>query len=330
MSRLSITIAAAAYDRVQALRDGTVRIEGCDHEFLTAGHEDLFLRGFHNAEYDVCELSMSSYLMSAARGSSPYVAIPVFLSRLFRHSAIYLNSAAGIARPADLAGKRVGVPEYQITAALWSRGLLEDEYGVPPSALEWFQGGLHQPGRKEKLALSLPPSIRIQGIGPDATLDELLRTGEIDALISARAPRGFVEGDPRVVRLFPEYRKEEKAYFERTGVFPIMHVVAIRRTLVDAHPWLPNVVFDAFTRAKDLAVAAFSDVSALRVTLPWFAAELEETRAMMGDDFWPYGIDANRKTLLLLLEYAKRHGTVDRLLSFEEVFAPSTLVNRII
>jgi len=325
MSRLHLSIATEAYDRVLALRDGRVQIEGCEHQVLLAGHEQLFLRGFHNAEYDVCELSMSSYLIATAQGDCPYVAIPVFLSRLFRHSAIYVNSSSDITHPSQLKGKRMGVPEYQMTAALWARGLLDDEYGVPPSAMEWFQGGLHEPGREEKLTLNLPADISMRAIAPGATLNAMLCEGEIDAVMTARAPRAFIEGDPRIVRLFPNYRQDEQAYFRKTGIFPIMHVVAVRRTLVEQHPWLANAVFDAFSRAKDLAVANFSDVSALRVTLPWFAAELEETRAIMGSDFWPYGVEANRKILSLMLDYAHRHGTVDRMLCFEEVFAPSTL-----
>lgn len=322
---LSLSIATEAYDRVLALRDGRVRIQGCTHTFLVVPAETLFVRGFHNAEYDVCELSMSSYLMSVARGENAYVAIPVFPSRLFRHSAIYVNSRAGIVEPSQLGGRTVGVPEYQITAALWARGLLDDEYGVSPSAMRWFRGGLHEPGREEKLPLRLPSDIRISDIGPTDTLDEMLCAGRLDALISARAPKAFVAGDPRVARLFPDYRRAERAYFEKTGVLPIMHVLAIRRELVAAHPWLANAVYDAFCQAKDLAVEGFSDVSALRVTLPWFAAELDETRALMGRDFWPYGIEANRTTLSLMLGYAFRHGTVDRLLRLDEVFVPSTL-----
>lgn len=325
MSRLSLSIATAAYDRVQALRDGRVRIEGCEHEILTAGHEQLFLRGFHNAEFDVCELSMSSYLIAQSRGVSPYVAIPVFLSRLFRHSAIYVNSVAGITAPSELKGRRMGVPEYQMTAALWARGLLDDEYGVAPSDMQWLQGGLHQTGRSEKLELNLPQAIRMQVIGPDDTLNQMLLDGEIDALMSARAPRAFEQGDPRVVRLFPDYRTAEIEYYRKTGLFPIMHVLAIRRSLVDQHPWLANAVYDAFCTAKDLAIEAFSDVSALRVTLPWFAAELDNTRNLMGRDFWPYGAEANRKTLSAMLGYAHRHGTVDRLLAFDDIFVPSTL-----
>ena len=322
---LHLSIATEAYDRVLALRDGRVRIQGCDHTFLVVPAEALFVRGFHNTEYDVCELSMSSYLMSVARGDNAYIAVPVFPSRLFRHSAIYVNASAGITEPSHLAGRTMGVPEYQITAALWARGLLDDEYGVPPSAMRWFRGGLHEPGREEKLPLRLPDDIRMADIGPADTLNEMLCTGRIDALMTARAPRAFTEGDPRVARLFPDYRRAETAYYRKTGVLPIMHVLAIRRELVAAHPWLANAVCDAFCRAKDLALEAFSDLSALRVTLPWFAAELEETQALMGRDFWPYGVEANRKTLSLMLGYAHRHGTVDRLLRLDEVFAPSTL-----
>jgi len=326
-STLSLSIATEAYDRVLALRDGRVGIQGCSHNFLVVPAEKLFVRGFHNTEYDVCELSMSSYLISVARGENAYMAIPVFPSRLFRHSAIYLNRDAGITEPSQLAGRTMGVPEYQITAALWCRGLLDDEYGVPPSAMRWVRGGLHEPGRVEKLALTLPDAIRITDIGPGDTLNDMLCIGRIDALITARAPQAFVDGDTRVVRLFPDYRQAEKAYFQKTGVLPIMHVLAIRRALVEQHPWLANAVYDAFCHAKDLAVEAFSDVSALRVTLPWFAAELDETRALMGRDFWPYGIEANHKALSLMLDYAHRHGTANRLLRLDEVFVPSTLAS---
>ena len=325
MTQLLLSIATEAYDRVLPLRDGRVGIEGCAHNYLVVPAEQLFLRAFQGQEYDVCELSLSSYLLSVSRGDNAYLALPVFPSRLFRHSAIYLNSAAGIAKPADLIGKRIGVPEYQMTAALWARGLLDDEYGVAPAAMTWFRGGLHQPGRVEKIALRLPPSIAISDIGEGATLNVMLRDGALDALMTARAPLAFLEGDPSVIRLFPDYRRTERDYYARTGVFPIMHVLGLRRTLAEQHPWLANAVCDAFRQAKDMAVAAFSDVSALRVTLPWFAAELEETRAMMGEDFWPYGVEANLPTLVKLLDYAFRHGTTARRLALDEVFAPSTL-----
>ena len=324
--RLNLSIVSAVYDRVQALVDGGVNVDGCDHTFLTAGAEQIFFRAFETAEYDVAELSMGSYITAVARGDCRYVAIPVFLSRIFRHSAIYCNADAGIAAPADLIGKKVGVPEYQMTAALWVRGFLDDEYGVSPDKLHWHQGGLEEPGRYEKVPLRLPDGTRFETIGPDKTLDAMLVSGEIDALISARTPRSFASGHPKVERLFPDYRAAEKAYYTKTGVFPIMHVVGVRRDLVERHPWLPNAVVDAFVKAKDLAVDWFSNVAALRVTLPWFAAELDETRALMGPDFWPYGIEANRRTLSLMLHYAHQHGLTDRLLTLEDLFAPSTFV----
>ena len=324
--KLNLSVVAATYDRVQALRDGRVRIEGCDHTFLTTGHEQMFLRAIASAEYDVAELSMGSYLTCIARGEDAYVAIPVFLSRLFRHSAIYVREGAGIAQPSDLVGKRVGVPEYQMTAALWARGLLDDEYGVPPSAMHWFQGGLQEPGRHEKVRLDLPPDIRMEAIRPDATLEAMLLAGELDALITARTPPSFERAEPHVRRLFPDFRAVEKQYFAKTGIFPIMHLVVVRRALTEQHPWLANAVFDAFCEAKDLAVEHFSNVAAQRVTLPWFAAELAETRLIMGDDFWPYGVESNRRTLLPMLGYAHRHGMTARQLMLEDVFAPSTMV----
>lgn len=330
MDELHLSVAVAAYDRTVPLRDGRVRIEGCTHTFLEVGHEALFLRGFHNAEYDVCELSFSTYMTSVSRGDGAYLAIPVFPSRLFRHSAIYLNAGAGIRRASQLAGKRVGVPEYQMTAALWVRGLLEDDYGVPPSAMKWRQGGLHQAGRREKLTLDLGGRIELSAIPEDRTLDALLRIGEIDALISARPPRSFLEGDAGVVRLFPNYRVEEEAYYASTGIFPIMHVIGIRKTLLDQHTWLANAVFDAFVQAKALAIADFSDLSALRVSLPWFAPELERTRALMGSDFWPYGFAANRTTIEQALGYAHRHGTIKHPMQPEALFASTTLENALI
>lgn len=324
--RLNLSIMSAVYDRVQAFRDGTVAIEGADYTFMTAGHEMMFFRAFETAEYDVAELSMGSYITSVAQGENKYVAIPVFLSRVFRHSAIYYNADAGISKPEDLIGKRVGVPEYQMTAALWARGLLDDEYGVSPDKLQWFQGGLQEPGRYEKVPLKLPPSIRFETIGPDKTLDDMLVKGELDALISARTPLSFERGEPSVKRLFSDFRAAEQAYFAKTGLFPIMHVVGIRRELVEAHPWLANAVLDAFVKAKDMAVDWFSNVAALRVTLPWFAAELAETRAVMGDNFWPYGIGPNRNALTKMLGWAHAHGLTGRLLTLDDLFAPSTFV----
>lgn len=325
MSKLPITIACEHYDRVQAIRDGRVEVAGCDVNFLELGPEELFFRALRNQEFDVCELSMSSYLVGVAKGNAPYVAIPVFLSRVFRHSAIYIRTDRGIERPADLRGRRVGVPEYQVTAALWARALLDGEYGVTPQDLHWFRGGLHEPGRVEKVALNLPPSIRIESIPEDETLDGMFAAGELDAMISPRAPRSFQKREPNIGLLFPDYRRAEEQYFRKTGIFPIMHVAVIRRELVDRHPWLANSVYEAFVRAKAAALALLEDVAALKVTLPWLGAYLEETRAVMSADFWPYGVKENLPTLNAMVHFAHKHGTASRLLSVEELFAPSTL-----
>lgn len=325
MAKLPITLACGDYDRVRALLEGQVEIEGCDVNFLTLGPEELFFRAIRNQEFDVCELSMSSYLLNLSRGSeTPYVALPVFISRTFRHSAIYIRTDRDITSAADLKGKRIGVPEYQVTAALWVRALLSQEYGVEPSDFEWFQGGLEQPGRIEKLSLKLPPEIKVSSIPADKTLDDWLRNGDLDALIAMRPPRCFREGAPQIARLFPDYQAVEADYFARTGVFPIMHMVGVRRELANRNPWLANSVYSAFVKAKDIAIARLENIAALPVTFPWMGPWLDKTRELMGHDFWPYGVAENRATLEAMLKYAHRHGTAERLLSVEELFATGT------
>jgi 4,5-dihydroxyphthalate decarboxylase len=325
MAKLSLTVACEHYDRVQAIRDGRVEIVGCDVNFLELGPEELFFRAYRNREFDVCELSMSSYLLGASRGTAPYVAIPVFLSRRFRHSSIYIRQDRGIRRPEDLKGRKVGVPEYQVTAALWARALLDGEYSVTPADLKWYRGGLHEPGRVEKVTLKLPPEIEIHAIREDQTLDGMLASGELDAMISPRDPRSFINREPGIGLLFPDYRRAEQEYYQRTGIFPIMHVVGIRRDLVERHPWLANSVYEAFVQAKAMALELLDDTAALKVTLPWLPAYLEETKAVMGADFWPYGVKENLATLRPMVDYAYRHGTAERALTVEELFVPATL-----
>ena len=325
MTKLSVTVACEQYDRVQAIRDGHVDIAGCDVNFLELPPEELFFRAYRHREFDIAEISMSSYLLGLSRGDTPYLAIPVFLSRLFRHSAIYIRTDRGIGSPSDLKGRKVGVPEYQVTAALWARALLDSEYDVTPADFQWFRGGLHQPGRIEKVALQLPPSVRINAIDPTTTLNQMLADGELDAMVSPRAPRCFAEHHPHVGLLFPNYREAEEAYYAKTKIFPIMHVLGIRRDLVDKHPWLANSVYEAFVRAKRRALELLDDVAALKVTLPWLPAYLDETRALMGDDFWPYGVKENLPTLDAMVHYAYKHGTTSRLLAVDELFVPSTL-----
>ncbi|HEX5065984.1 MAG TPA: PhnD/SsuA/transferrin family substrate-binding protein, partial [Myxococcota bacterium] len=297
MSELALSVACQGYDRVRALFDGRVRIEGCRANFLPLGPEEAFFRAFRHGEFDVSELSFSSYLMTLDRGDPEYVALPVFPSRMFRHSAIYVRSDRGITAPKDLKGRTVGVPEYQVTAAVWVRGMLQDEYGVQPSELRWRSGGLEEPGREEKLPLALPASIELQPIPAGKTLSRMLEEGEIDALVAPRAPSCFARGAAGVARLFPDFRAVEQAYFAKTGLFPIMHVIGIRRRLCDAHPWLAASVAKAFAEAKAFALRELSDVTALAASLPWLPAEVEDTRRRMGADWWPYGVDANRRTL---------------------------------
>jgi 4,5-dihydroxyphthalate decarboxylase len=325
MNELTLSVACRAYDRVRALFDGRVRIEGCRPTFLALGPEEAFFRAFRHAEFDVSELSFSSYLMTLDRGDPEYVAMPVFLSRMFRHSAIYVRSDRGIAQPKDLKGRTVGVPEYQVTAAVWVRGLLQDEYGVLPSELRWRSGGLEQPGREEKIPLALPAAIELLPVPREKTLSRMLAAGELDALVAPRAPSCFTGREPHVARLFPEFRRVEQEYFAKTGLFPIMHVLGLRRSLAQQHPWLAASLVKAFAQAKELALGELGDVTALAASLPWLPAEVEETRARMGADWWPYGVDANRHALETLTRYAHEQGVTRRRLAPEELFAASTL-----
>ena len=324
MARVPLTIACWDYDRTRALMDGRVGVEGCDVTYLPLSPEEVFFRAFRHHEFDVTELSFSTYMMTRARGTCPYLAIPVFVSRAFRHSAIYIRTDRGIARPEDLKGRKVGVPEYQVTAALWVRGMLKDEYGVDPADIDWYSGGVEEPGRHEKADLKLPPGVRLTPISAGHTLGAMLAAGEIDALVAPRAPSCFSRRAPHIGRLFADFRAAEKAYWKKTGIFPIMHVVGIRESLIERYPWLPASVFKAFTQAKALALPELHQVAALKYMLPWVAAEVEETEAMMGAEFWPYGIDANKPTLDAIIRYSYEQGLSGRPLSPKELFAPST------
>jgi 4,5-dihydroxyphthalate decarboxylase len=325
MPRLPITIATWDYDRVRALVDGRVQVEGCDVNYLTMPVEDILERAFFHHEFDVAEIGFSPYLIALSRDTAPYVAIPALLSRMFRHSAIYIRTDRGIAGAADLKGRRVGVPEYQMSAALWVRGMLQDEYGISAKDIDWVQGGLETPGRRDKFPLNLPAGFPLSAAPDGKTLSQLLAAGDLDAVISARQPSCFTSGHPQVKRLFPDYRAAEREYYRRSGVFPIMHAAGIRRDLLERQPWLAASVYKAFVQAKRLADAEFAETTALKVGLPWVTAEFDATRGLMGDDFWPYGVDANRKTLELMARYSYEQGLAVRVIPVEEMFARSTL-----
>ncbi len=323
MSRLTISLACCDYDRTRALFDGRVQVEGCDVIAVAMAPEEAFHRAFKYREFDVTELSMSSYMNVQSRDGSPYVGIPAFVSRLFRHSSIYIRTDRGIDGPEDLKGKIVGVPEYQMTAAMWVRGILADEYGVQPADISWRNGGLEQGGREERAPLHLPESVELQSIPKDETLAAHLDAGKIDALISARAPSSYHTNDD-IDRLFPDYRAAEREYFRKTGMFPIMHLVGIRRTIAEAHPWLPVNVYNAFVKAKNLCMEEFTEIGHLHTTLPWPVAECEEVKALMGEDYWRYGVQENAKELEAMARYSFDQGLSARKLEPEDLFAAPT------
>jgi 4,5-dihydroxyphthalate decarboxylase len=323
MPDLPITIACGNYDRTRAIMDGRVKVEGCAVTYLPLYPEEIFHRAFKFQEFDVCELSFSSFIRTVGAGTSAYVGIPAFVSRIFRHSGIYIRADAGIRTPADLRGKRIGVPEYQITAVVWMRGLMQHEYGVKPTEIHWRSGGQEEPGRDERTPLAPIPGLDLQPIGPDQTLVGMLRDGELDALFTARAPSSFLAGEPHITRLFPDTRAAELAYYKKTGLFPVMHLIGIRNTLLEKYPWLATSVYKAFCEAKALAMTDLCDVNALMVTLPFLEAETRETMAVMGNDFWRYGVHENAKEIEALTTYLHEQGLVDRKLAIGELFAPS-------
>lgn len=325
MSRVPITLACWDYDRTRALESGKVQVEGVDLTYLPLRVEETFWRMLRYQEFDAAEMSMGSYLMARDKGYPPLIAIPVFPSRAFRHSCIYIHRDSGIREPRDLAGKRVGVPEYQITMAIWVRGILQHDYGVRPEQIHWFTGGEEQPGREEKIKPDLPPTLDIRPIGPDQTLSAMLERGEIDAMISAYMPSAFVRRSPKVARLFPNFREIEKEYYRRTKIFPIMHTIVLRQDVYDKNPWIAQSLYKAFAEAKRVAQQAMYEFSALRYMLAWMIAELEEERELFGEELWPYGLGPNREVLETLVGYAHEQGLIKRRLEVPSLFAPNTL-----
>jgi 4,5-dihydroxyphthalate decarboxylase len=325
MAKLSLSIAVGDYDRVRPLVDGAVQIDGAEPVFMVLEPEEIFFRAFRHAEFDVTELSLSSFTVKTAQGSNPYVGVPVFPSRAFRHTSICIRTDRGIDAPADLRGRRIGTPEYQLTACVWARALLEDEFGVKPSEIRWVRGGIEQSGRVEKIAVSLPSDIHIEEAPADASLSSLLERGEIDGIVAPRAPSCFDRGHPLVGWLFPDPTRAAADYFRKTGIFPIMHLLGVRRALVERHPWLPAALLKAFERAKSIALAKLNDNSATKVTLPFVEEQLRAARQLMGADFWSYGAAANRAVLESFLDHHHRQGLSSRRVGFEELFHPTTL-----
>jgi 4,5-dihydroxyphthalate decarboxylase len=323
MVDVPITVACGNYDRTRAIRDGRVKVEGCTTTYLPLYPEEIIFRAFRYHEFDVSELSMSSYTRMVAAGTCDYVGIPAFVSRLFRHSGMYVRADSGIREPKDLKGKRIGLPEYQITAVVWMRGIMQHEYGVLPTDIQWRSGGQEEPGRDERTPLKPIPGLDLKPIGKDLTLVNMLRGGELDALFTARGPSSFLRGEPHIKRLFSDSRAAEQAYYKKTGMFPIMHLIGIKKELVAQYPWLPSSVYKAFCEAKALAMIDLLDVNALMVTHPWLIPETEETMALMGKDFWSYGIHENMKEITALSQYLFEQGLMDRKVAVEELFHKS-------
>lgn len=311
------------YDRTRALFDGRVQIDGVDPIYMLLNPEEMFFRAMRSMDFDIAELSFSSYLVKHSKGDCPYIAIPVFLSRAFRHTSIYVRKDR-IKKPEDLKGKRVGLPEYQLTANVWARAILQDDFGVRPENVTWVRGGIDTPGRPEKIKLQLPANVKVEAAPEGKTISELLDHGDIDGFIGPRPPSRSALANPNIGWLFDDPTAVAKDYYRRTGVFPIMHVVGIRKELAAQHPWLPGAVFKAFTQSKAAALALLSDTSATKVTLPFVEEQLKAARETMGDDYWSYGVAPALKTLETFVRHHHSQGLSARLMSVDELFHPAT------
>ena len=321
---LRLTLACGPYDRTEALRTGMVRPEGIDLTYVAIqSPPEIFARMVANEAFDVSEMSCAHALIHRGRGTFPFVSIPVFPSRMFRHGYIFVNTTARIRTPQDLEGKRIGVPEYSQTAAVWIRGLLQHEYGVRLETIRWVSGGVNAPGRPDVL-VNRPAGVPIARV-QDRTLNDLLVQGEIDALIGARRPDALGK-DPRVARLFPDYRELEREYYRKTRIFPIMHTVVIREALYREQRWIAESLYKAFTEAKAWCQAQMRFSSALRYTVPWLQADLEEMAEVFGPDPWPYGLEANRHVLSTLVAYLVEQHLLPKPIALEELFVPLTLL----
>ncbi len=323
-----MSFASWDHDRVMALHDGRVTVPGIHLKSIVAPTSKLFPLAVGEAPYDITEMSISSYILQVSRGVGDYIAIPAFVSRAFRHSGFFARKESGIESPADFAGRRIGVPEYQMTAALWMRGILSDEYGVRPASIHWRTGALDQGVRRERLELALPDGMIVEPIEEGETLQALLQAGEIDGLLAPKPPQAFLDGDDRFVRLFPDFEAAERAYHAKTGFFPIMHLIGVRKSLVADNPDLPRALYAAFVEARDAAIERLRKVwlgNANRLSLPWLNASMERTLAALGDDYWSYGHTANRAELDAVCRYSVEQHLAARQVSPEELFHPSVL-----
>ena len=315
---LQLSYAGHVSDRVQDLYYGKVAPEGIDLHYIPLQPFEAFNRMLRG-DFDCAEMSFSTYVIQKTKGQMPFVAIPVFPSRTFRHSAIYINTRAGIRAPQDLKGRRIGVPEYQMTAAVWVRGMLNHEYGVNPADNSWFTGGLKDAGRKSMIDVSIA-GVNIQQVA-DKTLNDMLVSGELDAVIAPQMPPAFQAGREDVARLFPDYPSVERAYYQKTGIFPIMHVVVLRRELFETHPWTAVSLYQAFEQARQNCMANLRVQEPPPISVPWVHEFARDVRDLMGEDFWPYGVEKNVREIEALSQYAWEQGLAPRKAVTSELFA---------
>jgi 4,5-dihydroxyphthalate decarboxylase len=321
LSKLPLTLAISHYDHVTELVTGRVPVEGVELTALNLQIEEIFFRQFNYRDFDVSEVSMGKYCSLVSQGDSPLVAIPVFPSRVPRHSSVYIRRDGPVKKPEDLAGRRIGIPEWAQTASVYSRGFMQHQYGIDLKSIHWIQSGVDQPGRLEKVKLKLPDGIRYES-RPDKSLGGMLISGEIDAALSAHPPLCFDQGHPNVGRLFEDYLDIEMKYVKETGIYPIMHAIAFRREIVEKHPWVAANLFKAFDEARRISVERALACTSSALPLPWGYEFVKRMQAVVGNDLMPYGVEANRTTLDAFLQYAFEQGVCHRRLQPEELFPP--------
>lgn len=322
MPNVKLTLACWDYDRTRPLMDGRVRPEGIDLDIEILRPRQAFQRMLDKKEFQVSELSLASYAALKGRGNCPFVALPVALSKIFRHSCIYVRPDAGIRTPQDLKGKRVGTSQWSSTGLVFMRGMLQHDYGVKAQDMHWFMGGLNSFVEPPLIPLDLPKDIRLDFLSGAQTLERMFAAGELDALLSLYIPKLFLERRPNIARLFPNYKEAEQDYYRRTGIFPIMHTVVLREDVYRDHPWAARSLYKAFVQARDVAVDGLYDTDALRVALPWLIDHVEETWRVFGHDFWAYGLEPNRPTFAAVGRYVHEQGLCARVVSADELFAP--------
>jgi 4,5-dihydroxyphthalate decarboxylase len=322
MPNLALTLACWDYDRTRALVDGRIKPDGIDLDIKVMRPRQIFPRMLERQEFDVSELSFASYVGLKARGQCPFVAVPVVLSKIFRHSCIYVRPGAGIRTPQDLRGKRVGTTQYGASAVVFMRGMMQHDHGVRPQDVHWFMGGLDAPTQPPLIPLNLPSEIRLDYLEGEATLEAMMEAGTLDALFSVYMPSIFLNGSSSIARLWPNFKEVETDYYGRTGIFPVMHILAIRDDVHRAHPWAAPRLYQAFCAARDVAVAGLYDSDALHLTLPFLLDHVEEARRLFGTDFWAYGLEPNRAAFAAMGRYVHEQGLAPRAVTPEEMFVP--------